>query len=357
MLVALILIHEFGHFIAAKIFGVRIEEFAIGFPPRIAKIRRNGTYYTFNLLLFGGFVRLLGENEQPGAEALPGQGRGSFAFRSGWVQAAITLAGVLMNFVLAWIIFITVFLIGIQGDVSTVNPQYVSDIQTTIVGIAPNSPASKAGLEPNDVLTAARAGSATLAEPISSNSFEQFTASHPSAYIVLSLERGGHSITATVQPQEGIVQGRAAIGVELADLGTERFPLLLAGIEGSRSMGEATALTAAGLGGFLTDLIRGHADFSNIAGPIGIAQIGTTSIGEGWSAALLFMAIISINLALLNMLPIPGLDGGRLLFIVIERLKGSPLSAPLVTRITIAGFALLITLMIVVTYHDMARLL
>lgn len=362
ILVVLILVHEFGHLVAAKLLGVKVEEFAIGFPPRLGKIRKGETDYSFNLLLFGGYVRMLGENEHPGAAdnllSDATKDPRSFAFKSGWTQAGITLAGVAMNGIFAWLAFIVVFMAGVQVDASNAAyPQHLSNQQVTIEAVAPNSPALAADITSGDVIIGAKSGAGVLQGKFTSADFQQFTASHQNDEIMLTVEHGKDTKIVSVKPAFGLVPGRAAIGVELADLAVERLPLSLAVVQGSESTWAATKATVVGLSSFFGSVLTGHGNFSDVAGPVGIARLGAESVAEGFSAAMLFAAIISINLALLNLLPIPGLDGGRLLFIVIERIKGSAIHPQLATRITIAGFAFLIALMLIVTYHDIARLI
>ena len=376
ILVLLILVHELGHFLVAKWLKIKVEEFAIGFPPRLFTIRKGETDYSFNLFLFGGYVRLMGENEPASGRITPEDGSlrsesgldlrdpssahdsRSFAHAPGWKQATITVAGVGMNFLFAWLAFIVVFLAGIQVDASHARyPQHLSDPHVVIAGIAPNSPAAAVGLVPGDVVLSIQSGADTLPANFTGADFQEFTATHPDADISLLVRHGQENREVTLRPAIGIVPDRAAIGVELVYLATERLPVLFAAQEGSQSFFAATRATALGLGVFATNLIRGQGNFTDVAGPVGIAQLGAESVSEGFSTALLFAAIISINLAILNLLPIPGLDGGRMIFIIIERIKGSAISPNVAVRITIVGFALLATLMILVTYHDIIRLI
>jgi regulator of sigma E protease len=363
ILVVLILVHEFGHFIVAKKLGIRVIEFSIGFPPRIGKIHWRGTDYSFGALLFGGYVKLLGENEiedeKIGLLNEAKRSPDSFAFASGWKQAVITLAGVGMNFLFAWLAFIAVFMAGVQVDAASARYQeyqeFLSEPQLVIQSVAPESPATEAGLTPGDVIVSAKSAAETLGNP-NGESFQQFTAPRTGTEIILTVQHGSEQKELLLVPQSGIVEGRGAIGVELADLAVMRLPPWLAVGQGTESFAAATLATAQGLGMFAGNLIRGQGDFSEVAGPVGIARMGAESVSLGFSMAMLFAAIISINLAILNLLPIPGLDGGRLLFIVIERIKGSAINPKVAARIMIVGFVLLGLLMVAVTYHDIIRL-
>lgn len=373
ILVVLILVHEFGHFIVAKKLGIKVIEFSIGFPPRIGKIRWRGTDFSFGMLLLGGYVRLLGENEIEDGKEDEGSLRSrpdsdlrdpssvdrsqNFAFASGWKQAVITLAGVGMNFLFAWLAFIVVFMAGLQVNADTAAyPQYLSDPAVFVQDVAAGSPAAGAGILPGDVVMGMQSGTDALEGTFGSAEFQEFTSLHPDSEIMLTVRRGEEIKEMAVTPATGIVPERAVIGVGLADLAVQRLPVHLAIVTGTQSFWDATAATAVGLGMFAASLIQGQGNFADVAGPVGIAKMGAESVSLGFSMALLFAAIISINLAILNLLPIPGLDGGRLLFIIIERIKGSAINPKVAARIMIVGFALLALLMIAVTYHDIVRL-
>ncbi|MGH7141460.1 MAG: M50 family metallopeptidase [Minisyncoccia bacterium] len=360
MLVALILVHEFGHLVMAKLFGVKVEEFSIGFPPRIGTIKIGETDYSFGWLLFGGYVRMLGENEEPNAEgrSAVAQDERSFAFKSGWSQAAITVAGVLMNIIFAWAVFVAVFAIGISVDPSVPDPvlipdtRYLSQTQVTILDTMPGSPAAAAGFHANDTVIKATSGQYSLSAPMSTKELQSFIASQGTKTLTLTVERGAKEQTITVKPSDSVIAGKAAIGVELGDMATERLPLGVALVDGAKSTWEAGVLTIEGFGQFFGTLFAGHANLNDVSGPIGIVVIGGQTLAAGLSTAMIFLAAISIGLAVINFIPIPGLDGGRLLIILIERIKGSPISPHLLERMTLAGFALIIVFAVFVSYHD-----
>ncbi|MDE2213338.1 MAG: site-2 protease family protein [Patescibacteria group bacterium] len=354
-LAILILVHEAGHFFVAKLFGIRVDEFAIGFPPRLAAVRKGETEYSINLILFGGFVRIFGEQAGEG-ERDPR----SFSAQSRWVQAAVAVAGILMNFILAWLLICIVYLVGVPTAVDAQNAGQVQNPKVTIIDTIPGSPAANVGLQPGDVLLALGTGTNAFASSTSSQEATAFIEAHASQSILLEISRNGTDKVFLAMPQAGFLQGdpaRKILGVELADVGIMHYSLAGGAVAGSELMWQETLGTAIGLVTFFKDIFIGQANFSDVAGPVGIAQAGTQAAAMGIADLLLFAAFISINLAFINVLPIPGLDGGRLLFIAIEGIGRREISARIAARATVFGFALIILLMIVVTYHDVVRLL
>ncbi len=352
ILAALILVHELGHFAVAKFFKIRVEEFGIGFPPRLLKIKRGETVYSFNLLFFGGFVKIFGEDHNEAA----GNPR-SFANKPRAIQAAVVAAGIVMNLLFAWVLLSAGYMVGMPTSTGDRAPGQVTDAKVLVVGLLPDSPAAKSGVLPEDVIVGVATAAVTAPAGLKAEEVRAFIKEHQEESIILSVMRGGEEEkTFVVRGAEGLIEGRKALGVELDDIGTLKLPPHLALIEGAKLTYRATVSTALGLGAFFSQIVRGAADFSGVAGPIGIAGIGAKAVHSGWVSALTLAAIISINLALINLLPIPGLDGGRLLIIAIEGVIRRPVPQRLSMTITVIGFALLITLMLVVSYHDIARL-
>ena len=356
ILVALILVHEFGHFIVAKLSKIKVEEFGIFFPPQLFSLKKGETIYSFNSLPMGGFVRIFGENHNEHA----GDPR-SFASKPRVVQAAVVVAGVLMNLVFAWFAFSAGYLSGLPTSAHHEGQGQVRDAEVTIVGVVPGSPAAVVGLEPNDTIQALESGTAALrVETLSTNqqaqAVQNFIADHQDESLVLTVLRAGEERVFLARAEEGVVEGRKALGIQLDDVGVLQLPAHLALVEGAGLTYRMTIATAQGLAGFFSSIARGVADLGSVAGPIGIVNLGAGAVEGGFAAAATLTAIISINLAIINLIPIPGLDGGRLLIIGIEGLLRRPVSRKLTLGLTVVGFALLITLMIVVSINDIARL-
>lgn len=352
ILVGLIVAHELGHFAAAKLLGVKVEEFGIGFPPRVWGVRVGETIYSINALLLGGFVRMFGEYDPMSPRALPR----SFASVSRLRQAVILIAGVAANFLCAWFILSAGFMIGLPSAPQEHLP--VTEVETVIVSVMSDSPAARAGLVAGDVVEGAEVGSgAALGAGASSDETQRFIGKHQEESIVLHVRRDGEEKIMLATPAEGYVPGRKALGIELSDIGTLRLSLLPALYEGAVATYDMTLRTAVGIGSFFASLAVGTGSFSSVSGPIGITNIGATAVRDGLAATLALAALLSINLGLINLLPIPGLDGGRLLFTAIEAARRRPLPASMSHAVTLIGIGALLLLMLVVSYHDIVRLL
>jgi len=260
----------------------------------------------------------------------------------------------------------TLVTIGLPIAKSSVPDNYeLRDVKLVIVSTLPGSPAAQAGLEPGDIIVAFR----SRAEPIrdlSPEAIGQFTSSRAGQEMVISYIRQTPGVKDTINevgavPVTGLVpeQGeRAAIGVALESVGTLKLPIFSAIIFGTESIGRFTYLTAVGLFNFFAQIFHGEtAVLSQVSGPIGIASLTGSAAALGLGHLIFLMAVISINLALLNLLPIPALDGGRLLFLLIEAVKGSPIKPKFVRIVNLISFILLLLLMALVTYGDILKLL
>ena len=354
VLIVLILVHEFGHFIVAKAFGIRVDEFGIFFPPKLFGIKWGETEYTFNSIPVGGFVKIYGESTDstdPGAAKNPR----SFIHKPRLVQAAVIVAGIVCNILFAWIILSSGYLIGMQSAVDHIGVGTVRDAKVTILDVLPNSPAAKVGLQANDVIMSLQTATDKLPTTATSDETRAFIAAHDSQSMLLTVDRNGASKYFVAMPADGLIAGHKALGVELDDVGILQLNPVLALVQGAIVTKEMTVQTAVGLATFLDTIVHGTANYASVAGPIGIVKIGSTAVSNGIVNTIFLAALISINLAIINIIPIPGLDGGRLLFIAIEAIRRKPISEKIATRATIAGFALLILLMLVVSYHDIVH--
>lgn len=356
LLVGLILVHELGHFSVAKLFGIRVDEFGIFFPPRIAAVRRGETEYSINWLPFGGFVRIFGENSNEGM-ADPR----SFINKSRWVQAAVLLAGVGFNIVFAWLLLSAGYMAGLPTAIEHDGFGTVTNARPMIVATVPGSPAQKAGLAGGDIVEVVQTGTATL-DVRTMNTDHQadavraFIGEHAEESLVFTVLRGTEEKTFLAKAAEGFVEGRKAVGVQLDDVGTLALPPHLALAQGALLAKNIFVATAQGMAGFFGQLFTGRANWGQVSGPIGIVSMGGTAVQEGFAASIMLVAAISMALAVFNLIPIPGLDGGRLLVVAIEGVFRRSVPQKPLTYITLGGMALLILLMLVVSYHDIARL-
>lgn len=351
VLVGLILVHELGHFSVAKLFKIRVDEFGIFFPPRLFAKRFGETEYSLNWLPLGGFVRIFGESAQEGV----GDPR-SLVSKPRLVQAAVMLAGIVCNILFAWLVLSAGYIAGLPTSADHTGWGDVRNIRATVAEIIPNSPAQRAGLEPNDVVLSVETGTTKLQENASADEITSFIAAHQEESVIVRVQRDQREQTFLAKPAAGLIEGRKAIGMRLADIGTLTLPPHLALLQGGVLAYHMTVQTAQGLGVFFKNLVSGGADFSAVSGPIGIVALGSTFVSEGYVQLIFLTASISIALALFNLVPIPGLDGGRLLFVIVESITRRPISPRLSVALTVGGFALLITLMVVVSYHDIIKL-
>lgn len=364
VLFALVLVHELGHFAVAKWTGMRVDEFGIGFPPRLFGVRKGETEYTLNLFPIGGFVRIFGENgdeaggevNDDGASSVPSDGGRSFTDKSRWAQAAVLVAGITMNILFAWLLISAAFAMGVETSVE--ESEAGPSARLVVLNVLPESPAASA-LDAGDVIEGASAGGESIESPTPS-AFSEFIGRHGDEAVTLAYRRGSERGIAEVTPKAGVVSAEAsrpAIGVSLSMVEKERRSAGAAIVDGFTYTFTSLKETALGIGGLLYDAIRGRADLSQVAGPVGIVGLVGQASAYGLSALLMFTAFISLNLAVINILPFPALDGGRLLFVAIESVKGSPIPARYAGIVNAIGFVLLIALMVVITVHDVSRLI
>lgn len=360
----LIVVHEFGHFLAARRTGIRVDEFGIGYPPRAARLFRwHETIFTLNWIPFGGFVKIFGEN--PDEESLSGpESATSFARKSKPAQALVVAAGVIFNLLFAWFLISIGFMVGLPSPVGEgAAATRVENPRLVIVNIAEGSPAALAGLKVGDVIDAVSADSAVLSPNISEEvptlspeivSF--FIGEHEDSEISIAYSRGKEWGRVSVMPQEGIVSDKKAIGISMEMIGTLKLPPHQAIWEGAKTTALLTKATTISIAAFIFDAFRGQSDISQITGPVGIVGLVGDASRLGFIFILSFTAFISINLAVINLIPFPALDGGRLLFILIEAIKRSPINPRIANGLNAVGFVLLISLMIIVTANDILRL-
>ena len=353
----LVLSHEFGHFIVAKKSGIRVDEFGFGFPPRIFGFKRGETVYSLNLLPFGGFVKIFGEN--PDQESLVGADSGrSLTSKPRYIQAAVLVAGVVCNLLIAWLFLSVGFMSGLP--VSTSSGMSVSGpTKLLITSVRAGSPAEQSGLKPGDeILTLASSKNIkNKLETLAPVAVQEFIAENGENNLTLEYQRGAIKSKTEVTPVAGLVANRVAVGITMDQVGISQLGIFPALWQGAKLTANLTLATVAGLWQLLTQAVAGQAKLDNITGPVGLAGLVSDAAGLGWVYLLSFTAFISINLAVLNLVPFPALDGGRLLFLLIEKIKGSSIKPQVANTLNLVGFGLLLLLMAVVTYGDIRHLL
>lgn len=399
----LVFAHEIGHFWTARRFGVKAEEFGFGFPPRIVgfqliknqpqiieeteieivateeqaivsetvtetivnnKRKKNGrwrliwggrslngeeaqgdTVYSINWIPLGGFVKIKGENGEV-------KGGDSFANKKIWQRAIILSAGVLMNIVLAAVILTAGLMIGLPQILDNLpdNVQ-VSSRMIQIVDVLPNSPAARADFKLGDVIV-----------DIDDEQFAQyadlqnFVDQRQGQALTYTIKRGQELLDKQAVPEVIKETGRGGIGIGIAEVGLVRYPWYAAIVQGFKSTVLLLGAIIVGFISLLGRIFSGHNVAAEVAGPVGIATLTGQMVEMGWVYVLQFTAILSLNLAVINILPIPALDGGRLLFLIIEKIKGQPVKQTIEAMVHNIFFIILLLLILLITFKDVAKL-
>lgn len=347
ILAILIFVHELGHFLFAKLSGIRVDEFALGFPPRLYSKKIGETNYSVNLIPFGGYVQIHGENPNEDSISGPDKER-SFINKPKYIQAVVLFAGILFNIIFAWILISISLTSGLPAAVSAdLNPKYLQNVHVIITGVLPNSPAETAGIQKGDSLIGQNRTTDVQKAIRESNG----------APVQVKVLRGSEEKTFVITPIRTNADSPYMIGIAMGEIGVFKVPLYLAPWEGLKLTLFSIKEVSLGLIHFLGNILTGHADFSQVTGPVGIVGLVGQASSFGFVYLLGFTALISLNLAIINVVPFPALDGGRLLFVLIEAVKGSPIKPKIANTLNAVGFALLILLMLVVTYKDIFKLL
>lgn len=344
----LILVHEFGHFIAARRAGIRVEEFGLGFPPRLFGIKKGGTIYSINLLPLGGFVKIYGEQGEDS------DNKESFAGRPIWIRTIIVAAGVLMNIAVGFVLLAAVFMSGVPSSGEDGDAKYVKDITIRIVEVAKGSPAANANIRSGDIPLAM--GLYPDLKGISSiQEFQDLTKVFAGKEITIRIQRGEEILEKKIIPRENPPTDEGPLGVALSEAGTARYPWYLAIYKAFVESFYIFFLIFGTLFKILFVLITTGKMAFEPSGPIGIAVMSSQASSIGINYFLYFIALISLNLAALNIFPFPALDGGRILFFLIEKIKGSPVSRRAENLVHTFGFAILIGIIILISIHDVQR--
>lgn len=337
----LIFIHELGHFLVAKKVGIRVETFSLGFPPNLLSKKIGETKYCIGIIPLGGYVKMAGDNPNEGTSGAPWE----FMSKSILQRAAVVFAGPFMNYVLAIVLLIGVFYFGGRP---------VVDPEQVVVGeVIPDAPADRAGLKPNDAIIAidglAVSSMDSLRTRINSR-IEQpvvLTWVHESDTLTAEMV----TIVTSVPNADGGLDSVGIVGFSQQIMRYDKVSFL----ESVRTGFVTAHVLVAGTVQFLGKFVTGEMSVKAIGGPLFIARQSGREARKGASSLFIFMALLSINLAILNILPIPILDGGHLCFLVAEKIRGGPL--PIKARVWAqqVGLVLILSLILFVTYNDVVR--
>ena len=361
VLVVLVLVHELGHFIVAKRAGITVQEFGVGFPPRIGSVVWHGTRYSLNWIPLGGFVKMLGEDGEGEADKMRKRGlseaavekamEGAFNRRPIWVRIAVLVAGVLMNFLLAAMLFaVALSLPGSEGR----GPLTITEIQAA-------SPAVAAGLQVGDVIVAADGRSFPVSRDLTA-----YVRSRAGQLVELTVRRDGKETAISVTPRSlsdaEEAKGLGAVGFSYEpDRFVEVPPAAAnpseAAWKGVVSAADLAAKIPGGLGSAVAGLLGLAPDEGTAVGPIGIASETGRVLQAPIASQLVFVGILSVNLAVLNILPFPPLDGGRIAVTVVEAIRRRRLPAEREALVYLTGFMVLIVLVILISIRDVANLI
>ncbi len=362
----IVLVHEFGHFFVARKNGIAVDEFGFGFPPRLLGIqwlkkgehkrwrvvwgnreltdedKRHGVLYSLNWIPLGGFVKIVGEN---GEEAGPA----SFGHKSFWQKLAVLLAGVVMNFLLAAVLLSVGFMVGLPQMIDDVSRDaIVTNQQLQVVETVPGKPAEAVGVEAGDVIVQV----GTMVSPRLAE-MQAYVDVHQDEEISLTVKRGGEVYIKNIHPIVYSETGKGGLGVVIAETGTVRYPWYLAIYYGCIATGMYFYHIVVAFYYFFIGLFTGAGSSGAVSGPVGIAVMTGQVARMGFGYLLQFVALLSLNLAFLNVLPIPALDGGRVFFLVLGKVWKKAASAKIEQTAHTIGFLALMVLVVVITVKDL----
>lgn len=337
----LVLVHEIGHFVTARWMGVLVEEFGVGFPPRLLSITRNNTVYSLNLIPLGGFVRIKGETGGDKNEV------NSFSHKTALQRSCILSAGVLMNFILAFVLLSIGFMYGVPQEIAPEKSSTALNAHILIVEVESNSPAFVAGIQPGDSIAGINEYVPKTPEDIIG-----YIQSHTDTELRISILRGSEKLDIRTRPALYGSHTSPILGIGTILAGTVRYGFFESWYRGAVATINLIAAVIVAFGGLLASLLQGKGIGEQVSGPVGVAVLTNQVAKLGIPYLINFTAMLSVNLGILNILPFPALDGGRVLFVMLEKIKGRPINARIENLFHSIGFALLILLIIFITYQD-----
>ncbi len=384
----LIFVHELGHFLTAKRNGITSHEFGFGFPPRVFGVVKDAktgkwrkvwgteeyygdnTLYSINLIPLGGFVRIKGESpvneedvemdklsEEDKAFVRMSKDSDSFAVQTKWVRFKVLVAGVTMNFILAWVLITIVLMIGAPEPKDSVADQskVVSSVGVQIVEVESPSPAEEIGLKVGDSVDKV-CGGGTCTEIETADQLKSTILMYQGEEVDVYITRGKEQVVVSGVPRTDIEDGQGALGISMMETVIVRYPWYEAIWESLMRVIGLTIMILSAFWALISGIFTGQGVSAEVAGPVGIAMMTQQMRDLGFVYLLQFAAILSVNLAIINILPIPALDGGRIIFLMIEAIKGKPVNQKVENMTHTVFFIALIALMIFITVKDVLKL-
>jgi regulator of sigma E protease len=345
----LVFVHELGHFIMAKRAGMAVEEFGFGFPPRLFGIKKGETTYSINWIPLGGFVKIVGEDG--GATDNPR----SFAAKGFWARLSVLIAGVTMNVILAWVILSVGFAWGLPTVVSEGEqlPAHakIRDVSVAVVEVAQGSPAEQAGIKVGDRIEKVAGMQMASIEQV-----QKATADNAGREVAYEIKRGDTVMEKNLTPRQSPPKDEGPLGIALSSVGMVSYPIWMVPYNGIIATFNLVWGTLSAFGTIIGNLAHGSGAGVALTGPVGIARLTGDVAALGVIYLLQFTAVLSVNLAIINAVPFPALDGGRVLFLIIEKIRRKKMQIQAEQIANTIGFALLLLLMVFVTIKDVGHL-
>lgn len=343
ILSVLIFVHEAGHFFVARRLGIGVDEFGFGFPPRLWSIRRGRTTLSLNAIPFGGFVRLTGEH--PDDQASPN----SFSAAPFWKKLFVLAAGVIMNAVLAWVLISAVLIVGVSSDLShapTDRYAQVTNVRTLAI-VTGSGATAKSGIRTGDHVISVDGRQFSSSEQLIAYNKKNRYAPLTIAYTSSS---GKHTVEVAPATVAGYSYPKFGFGIQ--KIGTVHYPWYVVPYYGLTTTASLTWQTVSGLGQLIKNMVVTGRVSEDLSGPIGIAVLTGEVRRLGIVSMIQFMALLSISLSVMNFIPFPALDGGRVAFVTIEKLTKRSINPRVENAIHATGFYVLIALLVAISVRD-----
>ena len=341
----IVFVHELGHFLAARRMGAAVEEFGFGLPPKIIGIKKKDTLYSLNWIPVGGFVKIKGED---GADP---NDQKSFASKKVWQRIFMLSAGVTMNVVLAMVLFSIGFGVGLPSTLGdNMGTAKIRDQKVQIIEVAKNTPAEKAGLVSGDQIVKIDNVTITTVDQVQNYNRDKVGSAETLTYKHLNKEK---AVTITLENRDATGEGK--MGATLVETGIISYPWYDAIWRGVKTTFEIIWVILVAFYQLIRNWLTGQPTGADVSGPIGIAVLTGQVAQLGFAYLIQFTALLSLNLAIINFIPFPALDGGRVLFVVIEKIRGKQINRRVEAMIHNVGFTVLMLLIVLITLRDLNR--